>query len=778
MNMALSSHTWRRLIAVVAATGLLMASPAPSAAAKKDKKEAAEPKFTPESITLPEIESSIEKAVDALYEMKPRYTIPPFSRHHHRRWRRYYSTELGNHALAAWALLATGESYQMPNLYRRINLVLTYDLPFTYFRGMRAQMLAQLPRARWTQWVVRDASWFTGAVTTRGNFEATWTGGRSDAFGDHANGQYGVLGLWACERSGYPISNRIWRAIDQHWRRAQDPKTGGWAIGEVGKAKQAFEARVSGPMTAGGVSVLSLTERYLYGPKLTDVGKESMSDELRKGIDWLDSNFSLEDKAEQEDFYYYMWTIQRVGHVTGYRTFNDIDWYRHVTARLLNMQKDNGRWDGPKGELLSTGFALLYMAQARRPLAISKIRFDHRWNNRPHDVLNFVNYASDVFEAPFTWQIAELDQPAHELIESPMLYLATHESFGLENRQIENLRKYIDAGGLLVCVPEGRRTGDSLRSYRNLAERLFGRDADPVRIDRDHPFYSLHSPLSPAVKMQVVHNGVRPVMILFNRDIGMQLQTNDRVRTDSFVALSNIYLYVSGMNPRRARLDTHYVVQQVENPKNKLAAARVKHAGRYDPEPGAMRQVKATLANRHNVDLSYDVKAAGELDEEKIAFLTTVGDGELTPADAAALRKWLEAGGTLWIDAAGGDKKASDNAFALAEQILPETRTTPLGNDHPIITGDGLFLGNDNTSVRYRLFALRRLGVVTQHRLAAMQIHERPAIIISGEDLTAGLVGLRHWEIFGYSPESAMDLVVNGCLHAGEFKPPKPTTKE
>jgi hypothetical protein len=56
---------------------------------------------------------------------------------------------------------------------------------------------------------------------------------------------------------------------------------------------------------------------------------------------------------------YYLWTIQNVGQASGYRRFNKVDWFREATAKLLNEQQGAGNWKGPKGDVVSTSFALL-----------------------------------------------------------------------------------------------------------------------------------------------------------------------------------------------------------------------------------------------------------------------------------------------------------------------------------------------------------------------------------------------------------------------------------
>jgi len=525
-------------------------------------------------------------------------------------------------------------------LYRRISWVLSSDTPFTYDRGMRLMMLSRLPGGTFGPWAQRDAAWLASAVTDQGNFNSEYFGGPSTGFGDHGSGFYGVLGLWGADKLGIKLNNnKVWAPIDRQWRLTQQKTPGdepaGWAVGVPGSTAAAptdprrtrtkvSRGTVTGPMTAAGVAALTLTERYLNGPKLTDPSKDNVSTELRKGLRWLDENF---DPAQSPgaDWYYYMWTIQQVGRATGRRTFNGVDWFRHVTAEMLNRQGPDGLWrddSGNQGKLLSTGFALLYLANALQPVAVSKVRFDGRWNSRPNDLWNFAEYASDVYETDTAWQIVGLNQPLRELADSPILYLATHEPFTLSDAETDRLREYIDAGGMLVFNPEapwGRLSG----SVQTLIGSLYpGRGLEAVA--DFHPFYSLHTELRPSVQMRMVHNGVRPLVVAFTRDIGRGLQTNDLKRHgDSFIALSNIYLYAVGTEPGRTRLQTNYVAPPVHWPTEKIAVARIRYDGDYDPEPGALAQLRAVVARGQGIDLVVRTVTADKLSDEHVAFLTT-----------------------------------------------------------------------------------------------------------------------------------------------------------
>jgi len=758
--------------------------------------------YEPDTLSVEDIRAAIRAAIQELHtaqsqssEAKMRALLPnEVVRHDSMYWSlnrydkgtpRYQAVvyETGNHALTCWAMLAAGQSYQDPRLNRRISWVLSSDTPYTYDRGMRLMMLSRLTGESFGPWAKRDVDWLKAAVTDKGNFNGEYFGGPSAGFGDHGSGFYGVLGLWGADRAGVELNHKkVWSPIDAHWRATQQKSPGdaaaGWAVGMLAKGPadtSAGQARtrttrstVNTPMTAAGVASLMLSERYLNGPKLTDPNKDNISIELRKGLRWLDENFDP-DEPFDSDWFYTMWTVQQVGRATGRRTFNEVDWFREVTAEMLLRQGGDGLWEdenGRQGKLLSTGFALLYLSNALEPVAISKVRFDGAWHNRPNDLWNFAEYASDVYEVDTAWQIVGLDQPVHDLVDSPVLYLATHEPFTLSDAEVDRLREYIDAGGMLVFNPEsawGRVSG----SVEALVEALYpGRALETVA--DFHPFYDLHTKLRGDQPMQMVHNGVRPLIVAFTKDVGRGLQSNDPKRFgDSFAVMSNLYLFAVGTEPRRVRLESDYVLPLEDAAGDSVVVARLRYDGDYDPEPGGLAQLRAAMAQEQGIDLQVRALNVDALTDEKIAFLTSAGGGALTDDEALSLRSWIQAGGTLWLDAAGGSTEAVKATDVMLAQLFPDDFAVPLAEDSPIITGAGLGMdAHDARRVGYSRFADRQMGQTFTPRLQAIVIDGRPAVIYSPEDLTAALAGVKHWGVFGYDTASARKLVANGILAA------------
>ena len=403
--------------------------------------------------------------------------------------------ETGYNALASWALLAAGESSQDPRLFERINVVLRGDPRRTFERGMRLQSLRYLPRERYRPWLARDAQWLIGAMIKQppliGAFPTVFTDENKQP-GDNVQAFYGVLGMSAAQESGYSVGRNVWQSIDYHWRATQqstpDDQPAGWARGFYNldrdvydnldkRTKNRLTAR-GGPdpfVTAAGCYALDVAQRNLGRPQDRNSYKAppgSAGNELQKGLAWLDRNFSMGGDPAEFEFYYRMWLMQRLGMATGRRAFNDIDWVRDITTEIIHRQEDDGLWSDTEFRgydsippIVPTGMSLLYLSGALHSAAVSKVNLGNgAWNERPSDLRNFVEYASDLYEVQTGWQIIEPDAKLVELQDSPLLLLTTGEPFELTDAEIERLREYVDAGGLIVTNAEKGRAEQ--RSFR------------------------------------------------------------------------------------------------------------------------------------------------------------------------------------------------------------------------------------------------------------------------------------------------------------------------
>lgn len=781
---------------------------------------------TPENLTAEDVKASIRWAINAINLRYPdreeglhpdlgmsSWTSANLRRQIRREITNVRFLDTGYQALASWALLAAGESSQDPRLFERINFVLSGDPLRTFERAMRLQNVRHLSRNRYMPWLERDARWLVGAMVKqsplRGTFPTVFTD-ENKLPGNNVEAFYGVLGLSAAQEAGYRgIDPSVWEMIDYHWRAVQqntpEDTPAGWARGFYNLDREPYLqldedlrerlAARGGPdpfATAAGCFALDAAQQRLGRPEDRSNFRGppgSRGRELEKGLAWLDDNFSLTGDVVDFEFYYRMWLMQRLGLATGRRSFNGIDWVRDITTEIIDRQGSNGLWrdEGVVGrdrmpDTIPTSMSLLYLSDALQPAAISKLQLGNgAWNNRPSDLRNFLAYASDVYEVKTGWQIIEPDAKLVELQDTPLLFITTDRDFELSEQEVSRLRSFVDAGGMLVTNAEAGQS--EVRAFLKLYRDLFPdivaderNDLPLAEASPDHPIFDVHQPVRGLNNVLVVENGVRTLAVHFPRDIGSDLQENRRLRSPSFPVLSNLYLYAVGANPRQQRLVNRIVTPKPDVAvRDEVTAARVRHEGRFNPEPFFRSQLVGVARNELGIALSLETRDAGEIGDADIAFLTTTGENSdpLSDGQASAIRKYLRNGGTLWLDAAGGSAAAIQTAQTMARDILPDARLAPLPGNHPVITGvlddkGRLVRGYDNYRIRYRTFTLQTMKPTSRPRLQALFLDDRPAIIFSEEDLTSGVAGLRHWGIFGYDVPSSRQLILNGLLDVVE----------
>src|SRR5205823_3296927 len=87
-----------------------------------------------------------------------------------------------------------------------------------------------------------------------------------------------------------------------------------------------------------------------------------------------------------------------------------------------------------------------------------KLAWNGRWNNRSRDAAMLVHWLSRQSERHINWQIVSADSTPAELREAPILYIAGNEPFVPTSAQLQQLKQYVDQGGLLLAVNEGDTT--------------------------------------------------------------------------------------------------------------------------------------------------------------------------------------------------------------------------------------------------------------------------------------------------------------------------------
>jgi hypothetical protein len=404
------------------------------------------------------------------------------------------------------------------------------------------------------------------------------------------------------------------------------------------------------------------------------------------------------------------------------------------------------------------------------------------WNQRPRDVANLAHWAGKQLEKELNWQIVNLKVGVEDLHDSPILYIAGNQNLILSKEEKEKLRQYVEQGGMILGHADCN-DGKFTNSFMKLGQELFKsyewRDLPP-----DHLVYSAHFngkqwPAKPRVVG--LSNGARELMLLIpSGDPARYWQIkNFSGRQASLAELAaNIYLYALDKSELQGRYkgQTYLVRRNDKVPTaSTVKVARLDYGGNWDPEPAGWRRLANIFHNERGVDLAVEpVKlGAGKLSSGgyKLAHLTGTQKLKLNEKQRQEVKAFVEGGGTLLVDAAGGGGEFKEAAENELSAIFGKPMGAPLAAGSPVYS----IGGDDLSHVTYRSYARRMLtGGMTTPRLRGIEVGGgRVGVFYSPEDLSVGMVGMSMDGIYGYSPEDATDLVQNVVMVAMGGAPAK-----
>ncbi|MGA2496634.1 MAG: DUF4159 domain-containing protein [Tepidisphaeraceae bacterium] len=677
-------------------------------------------------------------------------------------------TSMGVNALCVYALLQAGQAISDERLNVRAKfmkdvLSAMRDMPLgggpeTYTRGIRATALALYNRPEDRRQLAADVDWLK---TNHRHGAYTYTRASSNGDWDNSNSQYGLLGVWSGAEVGVEVPGTYWSAVQDHWTFNQCPE-GDWSY----RAGGAGAGRLS--MTVAGIASLFVTHDYLDAPSFGSVvGRNPFPPPLARGLAWLETgNNVLPDRLDG----YTLYGIERVGLASGFKYFGDHDWYRELARWIIDGQAarggwGGGGWGGGERSEVQNAYCLLFLARGRHPILMNKLRFDGAWANRPRDLANLARYASAQLERPLNWQIVPLSRDWTDWADSPILYLASHEPVSLKEQDYVKLRRYINSGGLLFTHADGgspRFNQFVLDLGRKLAP-----DYEWTDLPADHDVYSVNFPIAAKPRMRCISNGVRLLMLHSPEDISQWWQLRaDKTRTPVFEFGTNLFIYEAGKGDLRNRLTSTVIPPPRDAAGFNVLIAQVRYGGNWNPEPGALERFASLFQYQTGYGLLREVVDMEDLRAARWPIAVMTGTAPFTPSarQIENLRKFVEDGGTLYIDAAGGSGLFSTSVHAsMLAAAFPGKTTSVLGETHPVIAGSGDGM-DDLAKPQLRPYAERKLG-----RAAArveMLTSGAGRVIFSPVDTTFGLLGTNTWGVLGYKPAYAQGLLKNVILWA------------
>lgn len=665
----------------------------------------------------------------------------------------------GETALVVLALLLAGDAYQAPALSRALSWMVAHPPRGTYAASLYAQVWARLPDQPWHRYLEREARWLMDAADRRGRFHYVEARGGFD----HSNTHYGILGLRAAAHRGVEVPEAFWERIREHFLAARD-WSGGWGYKPGSQA--------SGSMTSAGITALAAARAHLDRQRLAPEPETEQA--IADGLAWLEARFTPESNPGGTYPYYYLYGIERAGLATGRRVLSDRDWYRAGARSLIERMGEDG---GIEQSAYKTAFALAFLARGRYPVWVSRLRVPG-WPGarRPMALARLTDYLSHMRERTYHWQSVSIDRPPASWLNAPVAWIAGKQPLELTPDRAANLRRFLAHGGLLVASPD-EGSGAFVRAIRALGESIVpGAAWRPL--PPDHPVYRFHVPVEadPDRPLHAIGRGVRPWIILADRDWGYTFQAQPPGSRRSWSLMANLFLLASDRGRLAHRLASPAVAPSERAPARTLTVYRPQHAGAWLPEP-ATWSILAPRA-REEAGLAIEVSPGRQANgarpitladlpdrsgERGLVHLCGIDPVDFTEAELAALLRFARQGGTVLIETVGGRGRF---ALELEKAITRRLENAPLPLAGRALAAGALPAATAPHPVHYTPRTALLHGPRRRLALAAWHLDGRPAIIVSSLDLSLSATGSRWWPTFGYERESARRILLHLAARA------------
>jgi len=440
----------------------------------------------------------------------------------------------------------------------------------------------------------------------------------------------------------------------------------------------------------------------------------------------------------------------------------------------------NQKRDGSWGEVYSTAFSMLFLMNARRPAIFGKLSYNGDWNNRPRDLAMLNRWMPRWYcLGQLSWHVVNFKMPVRDWQDSPILLITGSKTPVFTQADLGKLRKFVLQGGTILSVTEfgGKEFSEAIRkTYKQMfpACKL-------KLLPKTHEIYSQKVCFDlPAdkLKLEVISNGVRPLVIHTDADMTAHWQSGHYTTKESrphFRMAYNIARYVYGQLrnlPKRGV--SHWPEKKNVATTRTIQIARLRHGGNWNPEPLAFEALAMKMKNRAGIKLVVNSPInIAQLPQSgvKLAMMTGTDAVKFSDAEKAAIKSFVEGGGTVLIDVAGGNGRyGGAKPFARSirdalKEIFPGRRNKPrqLASMSPLYAMEGYKI----KTVRFRQHT--RLMIAERYpQVMAIMVNGRPGILLSEFDLTAGLVGYRSLTIDGYTPDSTFKIVRNIILYANK----------
>lgn len=673
----------------------------------------------------------------------------------------------GPTAMGALALIVAGESPQNPKIKKALEKLAEVEITGVYALSMRAHVWSYLPQDTFGELLLKDADTMLRSSYGKSRFnypvakpEESFienNGGRID----NSTTQYGVLALWQADKRGIRVPDNFWIAAIESFLELQGGD-GGWAYSGNSNTTQS--------MTLAGLTVMFVAQQELFRDQNKPNAKITAS--IQKGLEFLNKNFNPSVGVHGGSSY--MWYgYERVALASGIKYFGGKDWFQDIAKRIVAKKANYG------SQIHTAAFDLMFLARGRVPVWINKLQIPGvAWNNRPNDVYFLNRFISEYREHEVNWQVVGVESNPREWISAPLMWISSDGPVEWTDQQVNKLKTYLDLGGTIIANAE-ERSSSFRASIQDLAAKLYP-DLKFEAMPRDHPMASLlegdpRGNRNPDV--EILSNGARVLMILPKNDWGMTFQEDPKPDPDKKMAwrsIVNIYGVVTDRGELTPRLSSPWVGKE-QRPSTgtiKVVIPQWEDAAGKIHETDVYRVMKNYMHNETGRTLDVQTLPLSELAgaDPALLHMTGVKAVKITEAERNAIQSFISSGGTILIENLGG---TGDFATSVRDQLSPLFPGTedPVSGRSDIISGRNLPEGaKRNRDFYYRRLVIERSNPDGRLLLRGWIKNKRYPVLLSYEDFSLGMLGVKQYGINGYSVESSRNIMVNILLDAEKAK--------
>lgn len=689
----------------------------------------------------------------------------------------------GPTAMALFALLEAGENEHNEDIARGVEaLVKGKDDKYLYMVAMRIMVLSQMggqQNEKYAKVFKEDLDWLTKNAANLG----AWTYSGASREGDNSCSQFALLALWEATRANEEVNLAIIRAAERSWLARQKPD-GGWTYaGTFGTKGESTPS-----MAAAGVASLYVCQDAIIGG---DCRPYPHVKPIERGLEYLSQN--LKDDYQTDG--YLAFCVQRVGLASGLKFLGNKDWYTMGALEMVKPQPYGAAYRGQWGPDVRAAFELIFLARGRTPLVFNKLAYGDttNWNSHPRDIARFSEYMRRNFERRMRWQVVNIQEDIRMLLDAPILLVTGNKALEFTDEQWAKLREYSLRGGMLlfmpshVNVPFVNGVKEKLATLYAEQQKQAPGKFELIQLKDDGPMYNAYKPVENGVRktpLWGVSDGTRIVALLGEQDLGCSWQRYlVRGKPEQFALGVNMYMYATGANDLGSRMRPVFVGSD-RPARETVKVAWLKHGGNWNTQPHAFDYLsqKLTAENFVKIDLKAGVVPGKDpLDDYALLWLTGTDEVKFTDAQVAALRGYLDQGGTIYANAIGGSADFVKSIDQLVMQLSAGRNGSRFGppDAAPLMSGK---LGEHRGLPLEKLKRTRNWKLKDPRGEAPFQIYEEgghPRVIISTFGVHDTLDGHTAWSAMSFMPEDAGQIAANVVLYAMMEKPipPGPSTQ-